>query len=94
MQVFVSPAENKDGSGGPADVDELKDLVFPREPVELERKLPEPTERQSIVVVRRTNRRVKSDQRSAASSRAGRHVAPSLCARKGSSGFRNLSVFP
>lgn len=52
LQVLISHAENKDGSGGPLDYEDLKDLVFPRERVELERTLMEPTEHQSIIVVR------------------------------------------
>lgn len=52
MQVLISHAETKDGSGGPLDYDDVKELVFPREPAELERTLTGPTEHQSIIGVR------------------------------------------
>lgn len=51
-QVLIDPAEHKDGSGGPADLKELKDLVFPREPSEAGRRQPEGPEPQTAVVVR------------------------------------------
>lgn len=50
LQVLISHSESKDGSGGPLDYDDLEsgDLVFPRDPVE-------PTEHQSVIVVRPLN---------------------------------------
>uniref|UniRef100_A0A3Q3VZK4 ZP domain-containing protein n=1 Tax=Mola mola TaxID=94237 RepID=A0A3Q3VZK4_MOLML len=39
--VLISHAENKDGSGGPLDYEDLKDRMFPREPEESERTMPE-----------------------------------------------------
>ncbi|XP_076583150.1 transforming growth factor beta receptor type 3 [Chaetodon auriga] len=55
--VLISHAE--DGSGGPLDYDDLEsgDLVFPREPVELERTLTEPAEHQSVIVFNCTYRK-------------------------------------
>lgn len=60
--VLISPAEHKDGSGGPADVEELKDLVFPREPSEAGRRQPEGAEPQTAVVFNCTYRRRKQQQ--------------------------------
>ncbi|TMS19936.1 transforming growth factor beta receptor type 3 isoform X1 [Larimichthys crocea] len=50
--VLISHAETKDGSGGPLDYEDLEsgDLVFPREPVELDRPFMEPTEHRSSIV--------------------------------------------
>ncbi|XP_029988818.1 transforming growth factor beta receptor type 3 [Sphaeramia orbicularis] len=47
--VLVSHAETKDGSGGPVDDEDLEsgDVLFPREPVDLERP---PTEHQSVIM--------------------------------------------
>ncbi|XP_060934394.1 transforming growth factor beta receptor type 3 [Limanda limanda] len=49
--VLISHAENKDGSGRPLDFGDLEsgDVLFPRDPVELERTISEPTEHQSII---------------------------------------------
>lgn len=57
LQVLVSHAETKDGSGGPLDYEDLEsgDVLFPRDPVELERTFTEPTEHQSVIVVRQWN---------------------------------------
>lgn len=57
LQVLISHAEIKDGSGGPLEYEDLEsgDLVFPRDPVDLERAFPEPAEHQSVIVVRRWN---------------------------------------
>ncbi|XP_074524470.1 transforming growth factor beta receptor type 3 [Halichoeres trimaculatus] len=47
--VLISHTENKDGSGGPMDYDDLEsgEVLFPRDP---ERTLTEPTEHQSVIV--------------------------------------------
>lgn len=50
LQVLISHAE--DGSGGPLYYDDVKDLMFPREPAALERTLRESSEPQSIITVR------------------------------------------
>lgn len=57
LQVLINHSETKDGSGGPLDYEDLEsgDLVFPRDPAELERTFPEPTEHQSVIVVRQRN---------------------------------------
>lgn len=47
LQVLISHSETKDGSGGP-DYEDLE----PGDPVELERTFTEPTEHQSVIVVR------------------------------------------
>ncbi|KAK5869314.1 hypothetical protein PBY51_024042 [Eleginops maclovinus] len=49
--VLISHAENKDGSGGPLDYEDLEagDMLFPRDPVELDRRFTEPTEHQSVI---------------------------------------------
>ncbi|XP_034566107.1 transforming growth factor beta receptor type 3 [Notolabrus celidotus] len=48
--VLISHTENKDGSGGPLDYDDLEsgDVLFPREP--LEKTFTEPKERQAVIV--------------------------------------------
>ncbi|XP_070817017.1 transforming growth factor beta receptor type 3 [Chaetodon trifascialis] len=55
--VLISHAETKDGSGRPLDYDDLEsgDLVFPRDPVELERT--EPAEHQSVIMFNCTYRK-------------------------------------
>ena len=52
LQVLISPAETKDGSGRPLEYEDLEsgDVLFPRETVELERTITEPIEHPSIVV--------------------------------------------
>ncbi|XP_034438837.1 transforming growth factor beta receptor type 3 isoform X2 [Hippoglossus hippoglossus] len=49
--VLISHAENKDGSGRPLDFVDLESggVPFPRDPVELERTVSEPTEHQSVI---------------------------------------------
>ncbi|XP_010784220.1 transforming growth factor beta receptor type 3 [Notothenia coriiceps] len=49
--VLISHAETKDGSGGPLDYEDLEagDMLFPRDPVELNRRFTEPTEHQSVI---------------------------------------------
>ncbi|KAI4828578.1 hypothetical protein KUCAC02_022660 [Chaenocephalus aceratus] len=49
--VLISHAETKDGSGGPLDYEDLQagDMLFPRDPVELNRRFTEPTEHQSVI---------------------------------------------
>ncbi|CAJ1059748.1 transforming growth factor beta receptor type 3 [Xyrichtys novacula] len=50
--VLISHTENKDGSGGPMDYDDLEsgDVLFPRDPADLEKTFREPTEHQSVIV--------------------------------------------
>ncbi|XP_041646950.1 transforming growth factor beta receptor type 3 [Cheilinus undulatus] len=50
--VLINQSENKDGSGGPLDYDDLEsgDVLFPRERVESEKTFTEPTEHQSVIV--------------------------------------------
>lgn len=57
--VLINHSETKDGSGGPLDYEDLEsgDLVFPRDPAELERTFPEPTEHQSVIVFNCTYRK-------------------------------------
>lgn len=55
LQVLISQAETKDGSGGPLEYEDLEDLVFPRDPVEVEKTLRGPTEHQYIIMVRLWN---------------------------------------
>ncbi|KAM9357953.1 transforming growth factor beta receptor type 3 [Symphorus nematophorus] len=57
--VLISHAETKDGSGGPVELEDLEsgDLVFPRDPVELERPFTEPTEHQSVIMFNCTYRK-------------------------------------
>ncbi|XP_033996611.1 transforming growth factor beta receptor type 3 isoform X1 [Trematomus bernacchii] len=49
--VLISHAETKDGSGGPLDYEDLEagEMLFPRDPVELDRRFTEPTEHQSVI---------------------------------------------
>ncbi|KAI9542461.1 hypothetical protein NQZ68_019143 [Dissostichus eleginoides] len=49
--VLINHAETKDGSGGPLDYEDLEagDMLFPRDPVELDRRFTEPTEHQSVI---------------------------------------------
>ncbi|XP_029285419.1 transforming growth factor beta receptor type 3 [Cottoperca gobio] len=63
--VLISHAETKDGSGGPLDDEDLEvgDMLFPRDPVELERTFTEPTEHQSVIAFNCTYR--KSQESSA-----------------------------
>ncbi|XP_059197085.1 transforming growth factor beta receptor type 3 [Centropristis striata] len=57
--VLISHAETKDGSGGPQDDEDLEsgDVLFPRDPVELERRFTEPAEHQSVIVFNCTYRK-------------------------------------
>ncbi|XP_023272263.1 transforming growth factor beta receptor type 3 [Seriola lalandi dorsalis] len=57
--VVISHAETKDGSGGPVDYEDLEsgDVLFPKDPVELERTFTEPTEHQSVIVFNCTYRK-------------------------------------
>ncbi|XP_070765106.1 transforming growth factor beta receptor type 3 [Enoplosus armatus] len=57
--VLISHAETKDGSGGPLDYEDLEsgDVLFPRDPVELERTFTEPAEHQSVIVFNCTYRK-------------------------------------
>ncbi|XP_034386650.1 transforming growth factor beta receptor type 3 isoform X1 [Cyclopterus lumpus] len=57
--VLISHTENKDGSGRPLDYEDLEsgDVLFPRDPVELERTFTEPAEHQSVIVFNCTYRK-------------------------------------
>ena len=56
LQVLISHAETKDGSGGPLEYEDLESGdVFPRETVDLERMSTEPVEHQSAIMVRQLN---------------------------------------
>lgn len=57
LQVLISHAETKDGSGGPLDYEDLEpgDGLSPRNPVGFEKTFREPTEPQSVIVVRQWN---------------------------------------
>lgn len=53
LQVLISHAETKDGSGGPLEYEDLESGdVFPRETVDLERMSTEPA---SAIMVRQLN---------------------------------------
>eukprot|EP00066_Takifugu_rubripes_P007984 XP_003973872.2 PREDICTED: transforming growth factor beta receptor type 3 [Takifugu rubripes] len=54
--VSISRAENPDASGGPLGFVNIKDLMFPRDPSELERKATDTVEHQSIIVFNCTYR--------------------------------------
>lgn len=49
FQVLISNAENKDGAGGPGNI---KDLMFPRDPSELERTATESAQHEVVIMVR------------------------------------------
>lgn len=50
---MISNAEIKDGSGGPLGFVNIKDLMFPRDPSELERTATESAQHQSVIMVRK-----------------------------------------
>lgn len=54
LQVLISHSEAKDGSGGPSDYEDQEsgEVLFPRDPTELERTFTGPTEHQSVIAVR------------------------------------------
>ncbi|XP_071343337.1 transforming growth factor beta receptor type 3 [Trachinotus anak] len=56
--VLIS-SETKDGSGGPVDYEDLEsgDVLFSKDPVELEKTFTEPTEHQSVIVFNCTYRK-------------------------------------
>ncbi|XP_054458622.1 transforming growth factor beta receptor type 3 isoform X2 [Anoplopoma fimbria] len=54
--VFISHAEIKDGSGN-YDDQETGDVLFPRDPVDLEKRLTEPVEHQSVIAFNCTYRK-------------------------------------
>ncbi|KAJ4943317.1 hypothetical protein JOQ06_005820 [Pogonophryne albipinna] len=80
--VLISHAETKDGSGGPLDYEDLQagDMVFPRDPVELNRRFTEPSEHQSVIGFNCTYR--KNQERSATLPRIvpgpGRHPVSNM----------------
>lgn len=57
LQVLISHAETKDGSGGPPGYEDQEsgDVLFPRDSAELERTFTEPKEHQLVIVVRHWN---------------------------------------
>lgn len=54
LQVLISHAETKDGSGGPGDYDDSEhaDVLLPKDLADLGRTFTEPIEQPSVIVVR------------------------------------------